>query len=75
MALLEEIMSDHGVPRNIRSSIEDSVTVLNGHISPEEKIAHLISILDEASSSPNIAFHTRTHIWNIMTNLETIRKG
>lgn len=70
--LLKEIINDRGVPKNIKNSIEESIDVLNGKASGEEKIAHIISILDEASNDPNITLNTRTHIWNVVSVLESI---
>lgn len=71
--LLQEIMGDRGVPRNIKSSIEESITIMGGSDSEEEKIASVISILDEASTDPNISLHTRTRIWNMVSVLESIK--
>jgi uncharacterized protein (UPF0147 family) len=72
--LLQGIIEDRGVPRNIKSSLEESICILNGECSKEEKIAHIVSILDDASSNPNLSMHTRTNIWNIVSFLESIKK-
>jgi uncharacterized protein (UPF0147 family) len=72
--LLEEILEDRGVPRNIKSSITESLTIINGKTSNEEKIASVISILDEASNDPNLSMPTRTHIWNIVSVLEGLQQ-
>jgi uncharacterized protein (UPF0147 family) len=71
--LLSEIMEDRGVPRNIKSSIEESISIIGGNDTEEEKIASIISILDEASTDPNISLHTRTRIWNTVSVLEGIK--
>jgi uncharacterized protein (UPF0147 family) len=68
--LLEEVMSDRGVPRNIKSSLEESITILRGSGPEEEKLAHVTSILDDASTDPNVSAHTRTRIWNVVSILE-----
>lgn len=73
--LLEKILEDRGVPRNIKNSINESVTILNGTASNEEKIASTISILDDASNDPNLSMHTRTHIWNIVSVLEGLQQN
>jgi uncharacterized protein (UPF0147 family) len=70
--MLEEIMSDRGVPRNIKGSIEDSIGILNGKGPEEEKLAHVTSILDDASTDPNVSSHTRTRIWNVVSILEEL---
>ncbi|UCD07016.1 MAG: UPF0147 family protein [Candidatus Aenigmatarchaeota archaeon] len=72
--LLEDIMNDRGVPRNIKSSIEESIKILNSKDPEEEKIATIISILDEASNDPNLSPHARTKIWNMVSVLESLKK-
>jgi uncharacterized protein (UPF0147 family) len=72
--LLEDILGDHGVPRNIKNSINESLMILNGKASSEEKVASVVSILDEASNDPNLSMHTRTYIWNIVSVLEGLQK-
>ena len=73
--LLQDIMEDRGVPRNIKTSLEESVSILNGEDSQEEKIASIISILDDASGDPNLSFHARTKIWNMVSVLESFKQG
>ena len=71
--LLQDIISDHGVPRNIKSAIEESLRVMDSVQSPQEKIATIVSILDEASGNPNISPYTRTNIWNVVSFLEGMK--
>jgi uncharacterized protein (UPF0147 family) len=73
--LLEEILGDKGVPRNIKNSIDESLSILNGTASNEEKVASVISILDDASNDPNLSMHTRTHIWNVVSALEGLQQS
>jgi uncharacterized protein len=73
--LLQDIMDDRGVPRNIKSSLEESISILNGSDSEEEKVASIISVLDDASADPNLSFHARTKIWNMVSVLETVKQG
>lgn len=70
---LERIMSDDAVPRNIRRSAESVKTILlDKNINEAIKAASAISILDELSNDPNIPLHTRTLIWNVASQLETV---
>jgi len=70
---LERIMSDDAVPRNIRRSAESVKTILlDKNINEAVKAASAISILDEISNDPNIPLHTRTLIWNVASQLETV---
>ncbi|MDM7913341.1 MAG: UPF0147 family protein [Methanotrichaceae archaeon] len=74
--VLERIMSDDAVPRNIRRSAENiKATLMNESVNEAVKAASAISILDEISNDPNIPLHTRTLIWNVASQLETIPVG
>ena len=72
--LLQEILNDRGVPRNIKSSIEESISILGNKDPEDQKIATIISILDEASNDPNLSPHARTKIWNMVSVLETANR-
>jgi uncharacterized protein (UPF0147 family) len=66
-------MSDDAVPRNIRRSAESVKIILSDvKINDAVKAASAISILDEISNDPNIPLHTRTLVWNVASQLETI---
>ena len=71
--LLDEINDDKSVPRNIRTSIAEAKHHLNSEADLEIKVNSAVSILDEASSDPNVSMYTRTQIWNIVSILETIK--
>jgi len=71
--VLSRIKDDDTVPRNIRRSADSVKTILlDTKESPAVRAASSISILDEISNDPNIPLHTRTLIWNIASQLETI---
>jgi len=75
ISLLEEVMNDRGVPRNIKGSLEESICILKGCGPEEEKLAHVTSILDDASTDPNVSAHTRTRIWNVVSILEGLNNN
>jgi uncharacterized protein (UPF0147 family) len=71
--MLEEIISDITVPRNLRRStgnLKDKL--LNGDASLAVRVAAVISDLDELTANPNIPSHTRALVWSIVSQLETI---
>lgn len=71
--VLSRIKDDDTVPRNIRRSADSVKNILlNTRESPAVRAASSISILDEISNDPNIPLHTRTLIWNVASQLETI---
>ena len=71
--MLDEIIGDITVPRNIRRStggIKDKL--LNGTESLAVRVAAVISDFDELTANPNIPSHTRALIWSVVSQLETI---
>ncbi|MBN1323664.1 MAG: UPF0147 family protein [Methanotrichaceae archaeon] len=71
--VLERIMADDAVPRNIRRSAENVKGILLEEANTEAvRAASAISVLDEISNDPNIPLHTRTLIWNVASQLETV---
>ncbi len=72
--ILHHIMEDTSVPRNIRRAAEESKDILakDGE-EPTVRASTVISILDEISNDPNIPIHARTLIWNILSELESVR--
>lgn len=73
LQVLENITSDSSVPRNIRRTVNQIVDVLNNESEPLFlRAASSISLLEEISNDPNLPLHTRTLIWNLSSQLETI---
>ncbi len=73
--LLDIIISDRTVPKNIRKIIEDSKTELNSNEKSKElKISTAIHLLDDITNDPNMPQYTRTQLWNTVSMLEELRK-
>jgi uncharacterized protein len=72
--ILQHIMEDTSVPRNIRRAAEESRDLLSADDDePSIRASTVISILDEISNDPNIPIHARTLIWEVLSELESIR--
>ncbi|MEN4005875.1 MAG: UPF0147 family protein [Methanobacteriaceae archaeon] len=72
--ILQHIMEDTSVPRNIRRAAEESKDILTEKDEePTIRASTVISILDEISNDPNIPIHARTLIWNVLSELESVR--
>ena len=74
---LQQISSDHSVPKNIRRAAKEAFIAISGKNTPDddppEVRANLaISILDEISQDPNCPLFARTKIWEVLSILETI---
>jgi uncharacterized protein (UPF0147 family) len=72
--MLQKIVNDTGVPRNIRRAATDAIRNLQDQsLSPAVRAANAIGILEEISQDPNMPTHTRISIWNIVSMLETVK--
>ncbi|NIM47375.1 MAG: hypothetical protein GTN40_04445 [Candidatus Aenigmarchaeota archaeon] len=72
--LIEQIVNDRTVPRNIRTRCQESIEVLKDGGDVAIRISTVISNMDEVSNDPNIPMYTRTQVWNIVSILESMQK-
>ncbi len=72
--VLEQITEDTSVPRNIRRAANEAIEWLqNDNHTPGVRASSAVNILDEISEDPNMPVHTRTMIWNVVSELEVIQ--
>jgi hypothetical protein len=71
---LEEINKDASIPRNIRRMAKESKDILMDEKKQlDVRAALAISNLDKMVNDPNIPLHGRPLIWQIMSQLETMK--
>lgn len=71
--ILNYIMENNTVPRNIRRAAEESNNILMNEDEDETiRASSVIVILDDISNDPNIPVHARTLIWEILSKLESL---
>jgi hypothetical protein len=74
--MLENILGDRGVPKNVKASIEESLGLLKMPVTGDAKsmkIAEAASILEEVSGDPNLSVHARTVLWDVISRLEVLK--
>lgn len=72
--VLDQLAEDTSVPRNIRrGATEAKDKLLNSQDALDVRTASAVMILDELANDPNIPLHGRTLIWNIISQLETLK--
>ncbi len=71
--LVSSVASDTTVPRNIRLALDEARRKLQGK-DLDVGITGAIYLLDDISNDINMPSHTRTEIWQIISDLETIRE-
>ncbi len=74
VTMLNRIIVDSGIPRNIRRAAFEALKMLNDKsLSPGVRAANAVSVLDEISQDPNMPSYARTLIWNIIAVLSSVR--
>lgn len=74
MEVLDQLAEDTSVPRNIRRGATQAKERLHQRSEAlDVRSASAIMILDDLANDPNIPLHGRTLIWNIISQLETIK--
>ncbi len=74
MEVLDQLAEDTSVPRNIRRGATDAKErLMLKNEALDIRSASAIMILDDLANDPNIPLHGRTLIWNIISQLETIK--
>ncbi len=74
--ILDQLAEDTSVPRNIRRGAKESQELLlKSSEALDIRTFTVISKLDELANDPNIPLHGRTLIWNVISELETIKEG
>jgi hypothetical protein len=74
LEVLDQLSEDTSVPRNIRrGALSAKERLVQKSEALDVRVAGAVFILDELANDPNIPLHGRTLIWNIMSQLETLK--
>ncbi|MBU0758492.1 MAG: UPF0147 family protein [Nanoarchaeota archaeon] len=70
--VLNELIEDVTIPRNIKSKLSIIVTILTDKTDLFLRINKALNELDEISNDSNMQPYTRTQLWNVVSMLEAI---
>jgi len=74
MDVLDQIAEDTSIPRNIRRGAVDAKARLTKKDEALDlRVTSAIMLMDDLANDPNIPLHGRTLIWNIISQLETVK--
>ncbi len=73
ISLLDAIINDRGVPKNVKSSVDEALVILRNPKANNVKFAETVSILDEVTNDPNLSVYTRTVLWDAVSKLEALK--
>jgi len=72
---IEETLKDHSIPRRIKDGLRD---IKDDLAKPEPELAlratSAVYALDELSNDVNIPMHAKTMLWDIISDLEALKK-
>jgi len=74
IALLDEVIADRSVPRNIRGQVEESKKKIESGINDPVNFGSAIYFLDDICNDINMPSHTRTEIWSLISQIEAIKE-
>jgi len=66
--IMEEILSDRVVPRNIRAKIDEASAKVKQNTAIS--LSEAVYLLDDISNDVNMPDHTRTDIWHLISLIE-----
>ena len=73
--LMENIIEDTSVPRNIRKTIDEAREKISGKLEElSVNLSNAIYLMEDISNDINMPAHTRTEIWTLISELESIRE-
>jgi uncharacterized protein (UPF0147 family) len=70
--LMDFLISDTSLPRNIRKTIQEAKDILNSDQDFQTKVSAAVQTLIQASEDVNMPMHARTYVWDILTKLEAL---
>lgn len=73
-SVLGRIVDDTSVPRNIRRKAEEAKSLLlNEDEDVGIRVSSAVYLLEEISNDRNLPIHARTIVWNVASELETVK--
>jgi len=66
--IMEDILEDRAVPRNIRAKVEEALFKVKQNNATS--LSEAVYLLDDISNDVNMPDHTRTDIWHTISMIE-----
>jgi len=72
LEIVEEILDDRAVPRNIRTKVEEAMKKIK--VNTVTSLSEAVYLLDDISKDVNMPEHTRTDIWHVISLVEEAKE-
>ncbi|MDO8627267.1 MAG: UPF0147 family protein [Candidatus Diapherotrites archaeon] len=73
LELMENVLADTTVPRNIRRAVDEAKAKLQKSLD-STNLGSAMYVLDDISNDINMPPHTRTEIWTLISEMETLKE-
>ena len=71
--MLDNLVNDNSVPKNIRKALADAEQRLEGDEDNNVKVSAAIYLIESITEDINMPSHARTQIWAIISALESAK--
>jgi uncharacterized protein (UPF0147 family) len=71
--LMEMLMEDTSVPKNIRKVVQESRDCLKTQDEVSTRVSSAVQSIVQISEDINMPMHARTQVWTILSALESIK--
>jgi len=72
--MMETLLNDTTIPKNIRKAISDAKERLEGDDEIIVKVSAAIYLIESISDDINMPPHARAQIWALMSSLESVKQ-
>lgn len=73
-SMMESLLTDSSIPKNVRKAISDAKTRLEGEDDIIVKISAAVYLIESIGDDINMPSHARTQVWALMSALESVKK-
>ena len=71
--LIEGMLEDTSIPRNVRRILEEAKTILEEDKDVDVKVMKAIYSIEKITDDQNLLPHIRMQLWNIISALESVK--
>lgn len=71
--VLTDLLEDQGMPRNIRTTMQEVITVLQRQTDQSVCIHEALNLLENVSNDANLESFTRMQVYSLVSMLENLK--
>lgn len=74
IGMIDNLLQDFSVPRNVRKALEEAKNRLGGNEELSVRISAAVYMIETVSEDVNLPAHARTQLWAVLSALEGVKK-